>query len=95
MHYTGMTAATFSPTTSEPDLSHAVNISHLGLVSIVVVTFFVLGMAVLTRWWKLVGLGVISVWGPLVQKNMLANIHLPPPQNDRTVTFSPRESLYS
>jgi two-component system sensor histidine kinase/response regulator len=48
MHYTGMVAASFSPATAEPDLSRAVNISHLGIVSLVVVTFFVLGMAVLT-----------------------------------------------
>lgn len=37
-----------SPATAEPGLSRAVNISHLGIVSLVVVTFFVLGMAVLT-----------------------------------------------
>jgi two-component system, sensor histidine kinase and response regulator len=48
MHYTGMAAARFSPSASEPDLSHAVDISHLGTVSIVLVTFFVLGLAVFT-----------------------------------------------
>lgn len=48
MHDTGMAAARFSPAAAEPDLSHAVNISHLGLVSIVFVTMFVLGLAVLT-----------------------------------------------
>jgi two-component system sensor histidine kinase/response regulator len=48
MHYTGMAAATFSPLAAEPDISHAVNISALGLVSIAVVTFFVLAITVLT-----------------------------------------------
>jgi two-component system sensor histidine kinase/response regulator len=48
MHYTGMAAANFSFAAADPDLRHAVNISQLGTVSIVVVTFFVLGMAVLT-----------------------------------------------
>ncbi len=48
MHYTGMAAASFFPSALEPDLSHAVHISHLGTVSIVFVTFFVLGLAVLT-----------------------------------------------
>jgi two-component system sensor histidine kinase/response regulator len=48
MHYRGMAAARFSPSAPEPDLSHAVNISNLGTVSIVLVTFFVLGLAVLT-----------------------------------------------
>jgi two-component system sensor histidine kinase/response regulator len=48
MHYTGMAAARFSTSVLEPDLSHAVNISSLGTVSIVLVTFFVLGLAVLT-----------------------------------------------
>ena len=47
MHYTGMAAARFSSDV-KPDLSHAVNISSLGIASIIVVTFFVLGMAVLT-----------------------------------------------
>jgi two-component system sensor histidine kinase/response regulator len=48
MHYTGMAAARFSPSDVTPDLSHAVNISSLGIASITVVTFFVLGMALLT-----------------------------------------------
>ena len=48
MHYTGMAAASFSPSALEPDLRHAVLISHLGAVSIVFVTFLVLGLAVLT-----------------------------------------------
>ena len=48
MHYTGMAAASFSATTTPPDSSHAVNISHLGIASIIFVTFFVLGLSVLT-----------------------------------------------
>ncbi|HMH08278.1 MAG TPA: MHYT domain-containing protein, partial [Terriglobales bacterium] len=48
MHYTGMAAARFSSSEIKPDLSHAVNISSLGIASIIVVTFFVLGMALLT-----------------------------------------------
>jgi len=48
MHYTGMAAARFSSSEIKPDLSHAVNISSLGIASIIVVTIFVLGMALLT-----------------------------------------------
>jgi two-component system sensor histidine kinase/response regulator len=49
MHYTGMAAASFTPSlTAEGNLSHALNISSLGTISIVVVTFMVLGIAVLT-----------------------------------------------
>jgi two-component system sensor histidine kinase/response regulator len=48
MHYTGMAAANFAPSTVEPDLSHAVTISSLGMGSITIVTFFVLGMVLLT-----------------------------------------------
>jgi two-component system, sensor histidine kinase and response regulator len=49
MHYTGMAAARFTPSlTAEGNLSHALNISSLGTIGIVVVTFTVLGIAVLT-----------------------------------------------
>ncbi len=48
MHYTGMAAASFSPSAAEPDLRNAVNISQLGVASIVIVTFFVLGLALIT-----------------------------------------------
>jgi two-component system sensor histidine kinase/response regulator len=48
MHYTGMAAATFSPAIAEPDLSRAVSVSELGIAGVAVVTFFVLGLAVLT-----------------------------------------------
>jgi len=48
MHYTGMAAATFSPSSMTPDLSHAVSISTLGTVGITVVTLVVLALAVLT-----------------------------------------------
>jgi two-component system, sensor histidine kinase and response regulator len=49
MHYTGMAAASFTPSTSYGgNLSHAISISSLGTVGIVVVTFMVLGLTVLT-----------------------------------------------
>jgi len=48
MHYTGMAAVTFVPTDSEPDLTHSVAISSLGIAGIVTVTFMVLGMTILT-----------------------------------------------
>ena len=48
MHYTGMAAATFYPSRMPRNLTHAVNISTLGLTCITFVTVFVLGMAVLT-----------------------------------------------
>jgi two-component system sensor histidine kinase/response regulator len=48
MHYTGMAAATFSPSHILPDLTHAINISTLGVASIALVTLFVLGMTLLT-----------------------------------------------
>jgi two-component system, sensor histidine kinase and response regulator len=49
MHYTGMAAASFTPSNSiEGSLSHALNISLLGTVGIVIVTSMVLGLAILT-----------------------------------------------
>jgi PAS domain S-box-containing protein len=51
MHYTGMAAATFVSTTLPLTLSetaHAVNVSSLSIAGIIVVTFLVLGIAVLT-----------------------------------------------
>lgn len=50
MHYTAMAAVHFSPSTMQPDLSHAVNISTLGIAGIAAVTFVVLGLALLTSW---------------------------------------------
>src|SRR5258707_12981499 len=50
MHYTGMTAASFSPSVLPTNLSHAVSISTLGTAGIVAVTFIVLGLAMLTSW---------------------------------------------
>ena len=47
-HYTGMAAATFAPSNAVPDLSHAINISSLGIVGIGAVALVVLGLAVLT-----------------------------------------------
>ena len=48
MHYTGMAAARFTSADVIPDLRHAVSISSLGIASITIVTFFVLGVALLT-----------------------------------------------
>ena len=50
MHYTGMAAASFTPTGIPSDLSRAVSISTLGTVGIAAVTFIVLGLALLTSW---------------------------------------------
>src|SRR5437667_6041143 len=50
MHYTGMAAASFTPSNVPADLSHAVNISFVGTTGIAAVTFIVLGLALLTSW---------------------------------------------
>src|ERR1700719_314634 len=50
MHYTGMAAASFMPSSMPADLSHAVSISTLGTAGIAAVTFIVLGLALLTSW---------------------------------------------
>jgi PAS domain S-box-containing protein len=50
MHYTGMAAASFTPSGMPTDLSHAVSISALGTGGIAAVTFVVLGLALLTSW---------------------------------------------
>jgi PAS domain S-box-containing protein len=50
MHYTGMAAASFTPSDVPVDLSHAVSISTLGTAGIAAVTFIVLGLALLTSW---------------------------------------------
>jgi len=48
MHYTGMAAATFIPSSAPLDLSSATDISSLGITGIVLVTFIVLAFASLT-----------------------------------------------
>ena len=49
MHYTGMAAASFtSSALVHGDLTHALSISSLGIASIIVVTFAVLGLSLLT-----------------------------------------------
>ncbi len=48
MHYTGMAAAGFYPSSEAPDFAHAVDVSALGTVGIAIVAFMVLGLAVLT-----------------------------------------------
>jgi PAS domain S-box-containing protein len=50
MHYTGMGAASFTPSGKPTNLSHAVSISTLGTAGIATVTFIVLGLALLTSW---------------------------------------------
>src|SRR6202795_4359085 len=50
MHYTGMAAASFTPSGKPADLSHALSISTLGAAGIAAVTFIVLGLALLTSW---------------------------------------------
>jgi diguanylate cyclase (GGDEF)-like protein/PAS domain S-box-containing protein len=48
MHYTGMAAASFFPSDKEPDFSHAVGISNLGIAAISVTTLLVLILAIVT-----------------------------------------------
>jgi NO-binding membrane sensor protein with MHYT domain/signal transduction histidine kinase len=50
MHYTGMAAASFTPSGMPADLSRAVSPSTLGTAGIAAVTFIVLGLALLTSW---------------------------------------------
>jgi NO-binding membrane sensor protein with MHYT domain len=50
MHYTGMAAASFTPSGMPTDLSNAISISTLGTAGIAAVTFTVLGLALLTSW---------------------------------------------
>src|SRR5246500_2140737 len=50
MHYTGMAAASFTPSGMPADLSRAISISTLGTAGIAGVTFVVLGLALLTSW---------------------------------------------
>ncbi|MGA8619157.1 MAG: MHYT domain-containing protein [Candidatus Sulfotelmatobacter sp.] len=42
MHYTGMWAATFHPSAIVPDLTHAIGVSTIGIVSISAISFFLL-----------------------------------------------------
>jgi len=49
MHYTGMAAASFTPTASaHENFNHALSISSLGTIGIILVTFMVLGLTLLT-----------------------------------------------
>jgi PAS domain S-box-containing protein len=50
MHYTGMAAASFTPSGMPAETFHAVSISTLGTAGIAAVTFIVLGLALLTSW---------------------------------------------
>ncbi len=46
MHYTGMWAASFQPSIAEPDLTHAIGVSSLGVLAISASTLFVLAGAI-------------------------------------------------
>jgi len=48
MHYTGMVAARFTPSSLVPDTGHAVSTSTLGYAGVSAVTLLILGVAVLT-----------------------------------------------
>ena len=49
MHYTGMAAASFTPSMlTDGNMSHAVSISSLGTTGIIVVSFMVLGLTIVT-----------------------------------------------
>ena len=48
MHYTGMAAATFMPSSAPLDLSHAINVTALGTAGIALITMMVLSLAVLS-----------------------------------------------
>ena len=48
MHYTGMAAVSFTRMDMAPDLSHAIQVSDLGVAGIIVVTLMVLGLSILT-----------------------------------------------
>jgi len=48
MHYTGMAAARFAPSSIFPQMTHAVSTSTLGITGVSAVTLLVLGVAVLT-----------------------------------------------
>jgi PAS domain S-box-containing protein len=50
MHYTGMAAASFTPSGMPADLAHAVSTSTLGTIGIAAATWIVLGLALLTSW---------------------------------------------
>jgi PAS domain S-box-containing protein len=50
MHYTGMAAASFTPSDMPVNLSNAVSISSLGTAGIAAVTLIVLGLALVTSW---------------------------------------------
>ena len=50
MHYTAMAAASFTPSTTALNLSHAMSVSTLGAVAIAVATVIVQGLAVLTSY---------------------------------------------
>jgi PAS domain S-box-containing protein len=50
MHYTGMAAASFTPSEMPVDLSYAVSISTLGATGIAAATLILLGLALVTSW---------------------------------------------
>jgi two-component system, sensor histidine kinase and response regulator len=48
MHYTGMAAARFMPSSEMPDISHSVTTSSLGFAGVSAVTMLVLGVTIIT-----------------------------------------------
>ena len=48
MHYTGMAAVSFTISDEAADLSHAVDVSSLGVIGIATLTILILGIAILT-----------------------------------------------
>lgn len=48
MHYTGMAAASYTPSPAPADFSSSVNVSELGVAGIAVVTLMLLGLALIT-----------------------------------------------
>jgi two-component system, sensor histidine kinase and response regulator len=48
MHYTGMAAVTFTRMDSGLNLTHSVEVSDLGIAGIILVTFMILGLTILT-----------------------------------------------
>ena len=50
MHYTGMAAASFMPSTMPVNMSDSLSVSALGIAGIAGVTLVLLGFALLTSW---------------------------------------------
>ena len=51
MHYTAMSAVSYKPTTTGPDLTFALHISALANAAIIILTFVLLASVCRLRWW--------------------------------------------